>query len=80
MIDKVNILNQLQNLSQSNKVQKLSDEQKSSKAGSVDEVVISKQAQDLAQIENIAKQVGLEISVDKQIVLSSDKEKLNAII
>ncbi len=82
MVDKINPLNQLQNLQQTaNKSHKSAAEQKTEGSYNVvDEVVISKAALDHAQVENTAKQASAQLSSDEKATLSSDIERLSALI
>lgn len=80
MVDKINPLSQVQNLPQVSKAQKPSNEHKSEKTQSVDEVVISKEALNLSQIEDAAKQAAQKLADDETSTLSNDIERLSILI
>ncbi len=80
MVDKINPLGQAQNLPQFSKVQKPLSEGEVEKAAAIDEVILSEEAINLTQIEDMARHAGSQLAKDEQAALSSNEQRLNALI
>lgn len=81
MVDSISSVGQVGSVTATNnKIQKQSDLEKSEDAKIVDEVSVSKEALELAEIEQIAKDVASDIVDDKTATLSGDVEKLSILL
>ena len=81
MVDSISSVGQVGSVTATNnKIQKQSDLEKSEDAKIVDEVSVSKEALELAEIEQIAKDVASDIVDDKMATLSGDVEKLSILL
>jgi hypothetical protein len=82
MVDSVNSSGHIQSLqSIKSSSQKNQDNKQAEKSSApVDDVQISEEALNIAQAENAAKEASSALTNDQSIALSSDQERLNALV
>ena len=83
MVDSINPLNQIQNISSANNARKTSETEKSDETRSsapVDEVSLSEDALSLSQAEEAAKRAAEQLANDESLTLSSDEDRLNKLV